>query len=85
MGNVTIKISFQDVLLSDIDRVVRSEARSRPEFLHEAARTYIQRRERWAGIFAMGRAIAKRKGLRPGDEAKEIKSYRKSRKERPGD
>ena len=79
MANVTVNISFQDALLGDIDRVARSEARSRSEFLREAARTYIRRRKRWAGILAMGREIAKKRGLTPGDVPKEIKVYRKSK------
>jgi len=49
MGTVTVNISFQDALLNDIDRVAQEESRSRSEFLREAARAYIQRKERWAG------------------------------------
>lgn len=76
MSNVTVNISFQDVLLRDIDRVARSEARSRSELLREAAREYIRRSERWAGIFAAGRQLARQKGLRPDDVACEIRAYR---------
>lgn len=79
MSNVTVNISFQDSLLSDIDRVARSESRSRSELLREAARTYIRRTERWARIFAMEKDIARKKGLTPEDVSKEIKAYRKSR------
>jgi len=79
MSNVTVNISFQDSLLRDIDRVARSEARSRSEFLREAARAYIQRRKRWSEIFALGRQIAREKGLKPEDVAREIQAYRKSK------
>ncbi|MBW1787966.1 MAG: ribbon-helix-helix protein, CopG family [Deltaproteobacteria bacterium] len=76
MGTVTVNISFQDTLLDDIDRVAQEESRSRSELLREAVRSYIQRKERWAGIFAMGREIAKTEGLKPEDVSREIRSHR---------
>jgi CopG family transcriptional regulator/antitoxin EndoAI len=82
MSNVTVNISFQDTLLRDIDRVARTETRTRSEFLREAARAYIQRKERWAGIFAMGRTIAQEKNLTPEDVSREISAYRNRRTSR---
>ena len=79
MSNVTVNISFQDSLLRDIDRVAQGEARSRSEFLREAARLYIQRKERWAGIFNLGRKIADGKKLKQQDVSAEITSYRKNK------
>ena len=76
MNTVTVNISFQDALLRDIDRVARDEARSRSELLREAAREYIQRRERWGAIFADGQRLALRKRLKPGDVAAEIAAFR---------
>lgn len=82
MSNVTVNISFQDDLLRDIDRVARSEARSRSELLREAARAYIERKEHWAGMLAMGRAIAQQQGVTPSDVPREIKAHRKSKASR---
>ncbi|MDD5484104.1 MAG: ribbon-helix-helix domain-containing protein [Kiritimatiellae bacterium] len=79
MSNVTVNISFQDSLLREIDRVAHGEARSRSEFLREAARLYIQRKERWAGIFVLGRKIARGKKLKQQDVSAEIAAYRKNR------
>ena len=79
MSTTTVNISFQDPLLRDIDRVAQTESRSRSEFLREAARAYIQRKERWANMFTMGRQIAKTKRLTPEVVSKEIKAYRKSK------
>ena len=79
MSNTTVNISFQDSLLSDIDRVARTETRTRSEFLREAARAYIQRKERWAGIFAMGRKLAKERKVTAEDVAREIGAYRNRR------
>ena len=82
MGNVTVNISFQDKLLREIDRVARNESRSRSELVREATRAYIQRKERWAEILALGRDVAKKKGLRPEDVSKEIAAYRKGQARR---
>lgn len=77
MGNVTVNISFQGSLLREIDRVARAEARSRSEFLREAARIYIRRKERWKEIFASGGDLARAKDLTLGDVSKEIRACRK--------
>lgn len=82
MKTTTVNIAFQDNLLSEIDQVAQAESRSRSEFLREAARAYIQRKQRWSGIFAMGREIAKTKGISPGDVSNEIKAYRISKASR---
>ena len=82
MGNVTVNISFQDSLLHGIARVARREARSRSELVREAARSYIQRKERWAEIFALGRKIAREKGLKPEDVSSEIRALRKNKARR---
>jgi len=79
MSNVTVNISFQDSLLRDMDQLAQSEARSRSELVREAVRAYIRRKKRWNGIFALGREIAKKKGLKPGDVPAEIAAYRKSK------
>ena len=79
MSTTTVNIAFQKTLLSEIDRAAREESRSRSEFLREAARAYIQRKQRWSGIFTMGREVATAEGLSPDDVANEIKAYRKSK------
>ena len=79
MSTITVNISFQDTLLHDIDRVAQAETRTRSEFLREAARAYIQRKERWAEIFAAGRRIAVERNLTPEDVSREIGAHRKGR------
>jgi CopG family transcriptional regulator / antitoxin EndoAI len=75
----TVNISFQENLLADIDRLAKKERRSRSELLREAARLYIERRDRWNKIFALGEAVAKEKGLSEQDVAAEIQAYRRSK------
>lgn len=83
MSTTTVNIAFQESLLQDIDRAAQAEARSRSEFLREAARAYIQRKERWAEVFALGRKIAARKALTAEDVSREIGAYRRSKASRP--
>ena len=83
MSTVTVNISFQDALLRDIDRVARGEARSRSELVREAAREYISRRNRWDGIFSVGRRVARQQGLKPDDVAGEIQAFRGSKRPSP--
>lgn len=79
MSTSTVNIAFQTELLREIDAVANEESRSRSDFLREAARAYIQRKRRWAGIFAMGRTLAEARRLVPDDVAREIKAYRKGK------
>ena len=80
MGNVTVSISLPDNLLHEIDRVARGESRSRSELVREAARAYIRRKERWAGILALGQDVAKRKALKPEDVSNEIAADRRHKR-----
>ena len=80
MSTKTVNISFQDSLLSEMDRVARSESRSRSELVREAVRMYIERRDRWNSIFALTKnRIAKTK-VAENDVLEEIQTYRKQRR-----
>ncbi len=72
----TVNISFQEKLLRDIDRTAKMESRSRSEFLREAARVYIHRRQRWNDLFTLGRDLARSRGLTPEDVSEEIRAHR---------
>ncbi len=82
MSTTTVNVAFQSTLLREIDRAARAESRSRSELLREAARVYIQRKERWNDIFAMGREIAKTQGISADDVLQEINAHRKSKASR---
>jgi len=79
----TVNISFQEELLADIDKQAKKERRSRSELVREAARLYIERRDRWSKIFALGEAVARVKGLSEQDITAEIQTHRKSQAARP--
>ena len=76
MSTVTVNISFQDRLLADIDRIAQRESRSRSELLREAARIYIERKERWNNIFAKTSIQSGKQALTEKDVLEEISRYR---------
>jgi CopG family transcriptional regulator / antitoxin EndoAI len=78
MANSTVNISFQEELLDQIDKIAKEEARSRSELIREAARAYIEKKEKWRSIFSYGSAIGKKIGLTEQDVAREVKEARKS-------
>ena len=80
MSTVTVNISFQDDLLAAIDAEARRESRSRSELLREAARLYIERQRRWAGVFELGDQISADLGLSEDDVEREIERARKERR-----
>jgi len=77
---ITVNISFQESLLSDIDKQAKSERRSRSELVREAARLYIDRKKRWNQVFALGTASAKQQRLVEKDVDAEIHAHRKARR-----
>ncbi len=83
MNSRTVNISFRKDLLKKIDKVAKEESRSRSELIREAARLYIERKERWQKIFEFGSQQVSRLGLEEKDVSEEIKKFRqKNRKKR---
>ena len=72
-----MNISFKKDLLKRIDDIAKEESRSRSELVREAARVYIERKERWRNIFAYGSALSQEKGFSEADLKKEIEAYRR--------
>ena len=80
MGISTVNISFKDELLKEIDQLARQESRSRSELIREAARLYIERRNKWQQIFAFGRKLAVNLNLKEEDIDTAVRNFRNSRK-----
>ena len=80
MKSSTVNISFNDELLRQIDEVAREESRSRSELIREAARSYIERRARWARLFEFAQRHARRMKLTPADVEEEIAAHRRGRR-----
>jgi metal-responsive CopG/Arc/MetJ family transcriptional regulator len=80
LSTVTVNISFQDRLLADIDRIAQRESRSRSELLREAARIYIERKERWNRIFSETLIKSGEQALTEKDVLDEISQYRSEKR-----
>jgi len=79
MAIATVNISFQEDLLSQIDRIAKNEARTRSELIREAARIYIEKKKKWESIFAYGESLSSKYKFTEDDVNKEIKKYRKEK------
>ena len=81
MKTSTVNISFNKELLSQIDKVAKQESRSRSELIREAARAYIERKEKWGSIFSYAGEQVKNANIAAEDINKEISEYRKSKRD----
>ena len=77
METTTVNISFKKDLLRQIDKIAKDESRSRSELIREAARAYIERKNRWNAIFDFGDKQAVKLDLSLEDVPAEIGKYRK--------
>ena len=76
MKSSTVNISFNDELLKRIDQIAKQESRSRSELIREAARSYIERKNKWDKIYAYPERQARKKQVSDKDIADEIAKYR---------
>ena len=82
MKSSTVNISFNDELLKQIDRTAQEESRSRSELVREAARSYIERKDRWSRILAFTAQVAVERDIREKDIPEEIAAYRRERQKK---
>jgi metal-responsive CopG/Arc/MetJ family transcriptional regulator len=80
MAVSTVNISFHTDLLRQIDTIAKNEARTRSELIREATRLYIERKRKWESIYAYGESIAAKNTFTEDDVMKEIKQYRKEKR-----
>ena len=76
MKSSTVNISFNDELLRKIDQIAKQESRSRSELIREAARSYIERKNKWDKIYAYSERQARKQQVTDKDIADEIAKYR---------
>ena len=79
MKTNSVNIAFNQDLLSKLDQIATEESRSRSELIREAARLYIERKNRWKKIFNLGKQQVLKFGLSESDINAEIKKYRKGK------
>jgi metal-responsive CopG/Arc/MetJ family transcriptional regulator len=81
MGS-TVNISFEDEFLARIDRQAQVESRNRSELIREAARMYLERREKWDQLFTLGSHLATVHKVAESDVQYEIVAVRKRKRTR---
>lgn len=72
----TFTISLPPKLARQVDKQAAAEGRTRSDLFREAVRQYIERRERWGQIFALGQAVAKEQGLTDADVLRAVAEER---------
>jgi metal-responsive CopG/Arc/MetJ family transcriptional regulator len=75
----TVNISFQSELLKKIDQAAKAESRTRSELIREAARMYIDKKDRLERLFEAGDAAAEKLNISEQDVIDEITAYRKEK------
>jgi len=68
----TFNISLPRDLVYKADLVAKSEYRNRSELIKEAIRSYLRDKEAWGQIFAYGRKIGKKMGIRSEEDVYKI-------------
>jgi len=76
----TVNISFQKDLLKKIDKIAKDESRTRSELIREAARMYIEKKNKWDQLFTLGDSLQKKVNYSESDIVREIKSIRRKKK-----
>ena len=67
MSVAIVKIPFQAELLQQIDRFVDEKVCSRTDFILEATKMYIARKQNWQNIFSYGDRLALENNLSESD------------------
>ena len=78
MGRTTqvISISIPPEITSQIDRLAKSESRTRSELLREALRRYLEE-QTWKKIFNYGRMKARTLGITSKETEEIVDEYRR--------
>ena len=72
-----VSISLPAEMLEAAENMARQENRTMSELVREALRVYQRERQAWQGIFAYGRANAKRLGIKDEEDVvRIIREYR---------
>lgn len=77
MNTKTVNISLPSELMGQLDRVAKKRSANRSELIRDALRSYLDRRERWETLFAIGKRQAKKMGVTTEEDVVRIvREYR---------
>jgi len=63
MATKTLNIALDDKLIKAIDGAVKKDMGSRSEYFRRLALADLERRQRWAALFASGKKVGKKMGI----------------------
>ncbi len=72
MNTQTLNISLPRELVKKVDQQAKEEYRNRSEFIRQALRVYLNRRNEWNQIFAAFGKAAKKAGIKTEEQVNEI-------------
>ena len=79
MSVAIVEVPFKTDLLQQIDRFIDEKFSSRTDFILEATKMYITRKQNWQNIFSLGDSLALENNLSEEDIINEIKAYRREK------
>jgi len=72
MSTQTLNIALPKELVKKIDQQAKEEYRNRSEFIREAIRIYLRRRQDWNQIVKAGREAARKMGITSEEQINDI-------------
>ncbi len=72
MKTKAFNIALPEQLVRKIDQTAKREYQNRSEFIREAVRVYLARKERWADIFSYGQKIGRKMGIKSEEDVNKI-------------
>lgn len=83
MQTQTFNIALPKDLVKKVDQQAKEEYRNRSEFIREALRIYLKRRQEWNQIFKAGKEAARKMGITSEEQINDIVyEFRHGRKPR---
>ena len=81
MQTQTVNIVLPKQLIKKADKVAKEEYKNRSELMREALRVYLKRKEDWEDIFAYGKSVGKKMGIKSEEDVNRIvHEYRHGKK-----
>lgn len=81
MQSQSFNISLPKDLVKRADTVAKKNYKNRSELIRDALRVYVERLERWNGIFEEGRKIGAKMGIKSEEDVNRIiKEYRSEKR-----
>lgn len=74
MQTQTVNISLPKDLLKKTDEVAKRQYSNRSELIRTALRSYLEKRDEWDKLFAIGEKVVKRMGIKSEEEVNQIVS-----------